>query len=197
MKKIVHRFGCAIAGAALAVAVGGCSNGQEPSSIEGTTPAIWTGKPMPPTHGEVADPGHEPGGFSMAAGLADRDGNPSGTVTFVEQFQNVGAQIDVLGLPMGDYGVRVHEFGKCEPHPTDPVGDFMSAGDVLRLGGSRSEKPSGDLTTIHVREDGVGRLITSTSAFTIDDLRNNGNGRAVIVHAGPGSGPRLACAVVR
>lgn len=42
---------------------------------------------------------------------------------------------------------------------------------------------SGDLTSLQVRSDGSGTLVTTTDAFTMDDL-TSGQKTAIIIHAG-------------
>jgi Cu-Zn family superoxide dismutase len=42
---------------------------------------------------------------------------------------------------------------------------------------------SGDLTSLQVRKDGAALLVTTTDAFTKDDLLT-GKGTAIVIHAG-------------
>ncbi|MDJ0107333.1 superoxide dismutase family protein, partial [Rhodococcus erythropolis] len=42
---------------------------------------------------------------------------------------------------------------------------------------------SGDLTSVQVLEDGTATLVTTTDAFTVDELVANG-GTSVMIHAG-------------
>ncbi|MFC4377694.1 superoxide dismutase family protein [Nocardia halotolerans] len=179
--------------AAIAVAgalVAACSPDQETSDATGTTPAVWTGSTIPGTAGETpAYPGHSPGGNALTAGFVDAQGTTASKVTFIERAGFVEVQVDVSGLSPGFHGVHIHERGVCETDSAAPTGgergDFLSAGGHLQVDGHSEYPASGDLTNIHVRPDGTGMLTTATSAFSLEDLRNGGQGRAVIVHAEP------------
>lgn len=173
-----------------AVLVTGCSTDAEPTESTGTVPPVWTGSTAPLTTGEIpGHPGHSPGGNVLSRGFLDANGGPAGTVTFVERAGFVEVRAEVSGLEPGFHGFHIHERGLCEPDSTPPgggePGDFLSAGGHMQAGGRTSHPASGDLTSIHVREGGTGTLVTSSEAFTLDDLRNDGQGRAVIVHADP------------
>ncbi|WP_368680529.1 superoxide dismutase family protein (plasmid) [Rhodococcus opacus] len=214
-----------IVGAILVTA--GCTTDNDPPAITATS--VFTGTPVPLTTGEIpGEPGHSPGGNVVSAGFADPEGAPAGTVTFVERAGFVEIQAHVSGLTPGFHGFHVHENGTCDPDSTAPdgnqTGDFLSAGGHLQADDHTGSPASGDLASIYVRDDGQGLLVTSTDAFTLDDLNNNGRGRAVVVHADPDNfgniptrytlpdhstvpdqqtqatgdaGPRVACAVVK
>ncbi len=49
-------------------------------------------------------------------------------------------------------------------------GDFLSAGMHFQAPGHTGEPMSGDLTSLEVRQDGAAYLVTTTDAFTRDDL---------------------------
>ena len=58
-------------------------------------------------------------------------------------------------------------------------GDFLSAGGHLQVGSANTHPASGDLSSLAVREDGSGLLVTTTDAVTLDQVK----GKALIVHA--------------
>jgi Cu-Zn family superoxide dismutase len=62
-----------------------------------------------------------------------------------------------------------------------PPGDFMSAGMHYQAPGHTGEPPSGDLSSLEVRKDGAALLVTTTDAFTRDDLLA-GNKTAIVLH---------------
>jgi len=172
----------------LAVAVFGltaCSNSQESSDIKGTTPPVWTGASVPETTGEDHGHGSDSGAHGGAtAELINPAGTSVGTATFVEEGDHLVVTVDTHGLQPGFHGLHLHQVGKCEPNsvaPTGgPAGDFLSAGGHLQVGAADAHPSSGDLTSLQVRSDGFGKLVTTTSAVTLDDIQ----GKALIVHAG-------------
>ncbi|MBW0012814.1 superoxide dismutase family protein, partial [Mycobacterium sp.] len=87
----------------------------------------------------------------------------------------------------GFHGVHIHKTGKCEPNSTAPTGgapgDFLSAGEHFQAPGHSTEPASGDLTSLEVRKDGSGMLMTTTDAFAMEDLLT-GEKTAIIIHAG-------------
>jgi len=104
--------------------------------------------------------------------------------------------------------MHIHEIGKCEPNsvaPTGgPPGNFLSAGGHYQAPGHTGKPESGDLTSLEVRSDGSAYLVTTTDAFTRDDLLA-GNKTALMLHGTedssmPGmagtSADRVACGVI-
>ncbi|TXG92925.1 superoxide dismutase family protein [Rhodococcus rhodnii] len=175
-----------------AVALTGCSNNEEAASEPGTTPPVWTGSAAPEggEHGGHAGTGAGTGGASgesLTATLEDPQGTEIGTVTFTDAGEFVQVSAEVEGLEAGFHGFHVHQVGVCEANSAPPnggaPGNFLSAGGHLHSEGDEGHPAAGDLTSIQVREDGVGELVTTTSGLTLDDLRADG-GRAVIVHEG-------------
>ena len=176
--------------AVAALGLAGCTNSQEPSNIKGTTPPVWTGTSAPAGNGsgvETSAPS-EFGGQSITAQLHDTKGADVGQVTFTKQGDYVQIKAEVRDMQPGFHGFHIHSVGKCETNSVAPTGgdpgNFLSAGGHFQKSGHDSEPASGDLTSLQVRGDGTGELTTTTDAFTLDDLRNNGEGRAIMVHAG-------------
>jgi Cu-Zn family superoxide dismutase len=170
-----------------------CTSPQHASTSPGTTPTVWTGSPAP-----AATTGIE-GGQQPAAAPAERSVTtllkaPDGTevATAKLEFGNGYATITIATtagghLTPGFHGVHIHKVGKCEPNSVAPTGgapgDFLSAGGHFQAPGHSNEPASGDLTSLQVRKDGVGTLVTTTDAFTMDDLLT-GEKTAIIIHAG-------------
>jgi superoxide dismutase, Cu-Zn family len=165
-----------------------CSSPQHASSVPGTTPAVWTGSPSPSgAKAAEAAPGATP---SISTHLKAPDGTQVATATF--EFSNGYATITIATtasgvLAPGFHGVHIHKVGKCEPNSVGPTGgapgDFLSAGGHFQTPGHAGEPASGDLTSLQVRKDGSATLVTSTDAFTMDDLLT-GQKTAIIIHAG-------------
>ena len=172
--------------------VSACSSPQHASSVPGTTPAIWTGSPAPAgaSGTEAAEPVP-----SLSTHLRTPDGTQVATAKF--DFSNGYATVTIATsgeglLAPGFHGVHIHKVGKCEPNSVGPnggvSGDFLSAGEHFQAPGHTSQPPSGDLSVLQVRRDGVGMLVTTTDAFTLDDL-TTGQKTAIIIHAGADNMP--------
>ena len=88
-------------------------------------------------------------------------------------------------LAPGFHGLHIHSVGKCEASSVAPTGgapgDFNSAGGHLQVAGHSGHPASGDLTSLQVREDGSAMLVTTTDAFTAEDL-TSGAKTAIIIH---------------
>ncbi|KAA0022139.1 superoxide dismutase[Cu-Zn] [Antrihabitans cavernicola] len=192
-----RRLSWSVAAPLIAVAALGltaCSNGEEPSSQPGTTPPVWTGSAAPAGQatgeaGSGSEGSEAAGSDSLTAPLKDASGKEIGKVTFTKDGNYVEVKAEAQGLTPGFHGFHVHTAGKCEANSVAPAGgapgNFLSAGGHLQVAGKTGHPASGDLSSLQVREDGSAELTTTTDAFTLDDLRNNGEGRAVVVHAGP------------
>ncbi len=174
----------------LAVSVVGlsaCKPNQPPSNSPGTTPSIWTGSPAP---SKTEAKGGPVAPESMTTHLVAPDGVRVATAKF--EFDNgyvtVTVQTTGLGqLTPGFHGVHIHSVGKCEANSAPPTGgapgDFLSAGGHYQAPGHTGDPESGDLTSLQVRKDGAALLVTTTDAFTKDDLLG-GKGTSIIIHAG-------------
>lgn len=167
-----------------------CSPNQPPSDAPGTTPAIWTGSAAPSTSAAESDGTGETltaqlktaDGTQIAlAQFQFNDGSDGGYVTVTVQTTSTGR------LSPGFHGLHIHGVGKCEPNSVAPgggaPGDFLSAGGHFQVPGHDGHPQSGDLTSLQVRQDGSALLVTTTDAFTKDDLLA-GDKTAIIVHEG-------------
>jgi Cu-Zn family superoxide dismutase len=187
-----HRNVATISALAAAACVGlsACAPDQPPASSPGTTPAVWTGSPGPSAAAGTEGDQQQPAAQSITTQLKAPDGTRVATAKF--DFSNGYATITIATtgagqLAPGFHGVHIHKTGKCEPNSTAPTGgapgDFLSAGGHFQAPGHSVEPASGDLTSLEVRKDGVGMLVTTTDAFTMEDLLT-GEKTAVIIHAG-------------
>ncbi len=167
-----------------------CSNNEVPATTPGTTPSVWTGSPPP-----SAPPGEQEGGQesqasgeTLTADLKLPDGSTVATaeIAFTGDYATVTVQTTVPGeLAPGFHGLHIHSVGKCEADSVAPTGgapgDFNSAGGHLQVPGHTGHPASGDLTSLQVREDGSAMLVTTTDAFTAEDL-TTGAKTAIIIH---------------
>ncbi|BBX34447.1 copper/zinc superoxide dismutase [Mycolicibacterium mageritense DSM 44476 = CIP 104973] len=178
--------------AAPVVALSACSPpGEQASSQPGTTPAIWTGSTSPSAapgeHGSA--PGAEgAAGETLTADLKTADGTSVATaeIQFADGFATVTVETTAPGkLTPGFHGLHIHSVGKCEANSVAPTGgapgDFNSAGGHFQVAGHTGHPSSGDLSSLQIRQDGSGKLVTTTDAFTAEDLQS-GAKTAIIIH---------------
>ena len=117
---------------------------------------------------------------------------PNGTtvataeIAFTGNYATVTVQTTEPGeLAPGFHGLHIHSVGKCEANSVAPTGgapgDFNSAGGHLQVAGHSGHPASGDLSSLQVREDGSALLVTTTDAFTEEDLTGEAK-TAIIIH---------------
>lgn len=179
--------------AAPVVALSACSPpGQVPSDTPGTTPAIWTGSPSPSAapgaHGNGPGAPGPTGGETLTAELKTADGTAVATADFqfADGFATVTVETTTPGkLSPGFHGLHLHSVGKCEANSVSPTGgapgDFNSAGGHFQVPGHTGHPASGDLSSLQIRADGSGKLVTTTDAFTAEDLLA-GTKTAIMIH---------------
>jgi Cu-Zn family superoxide dismutase len=182
------------------VAMTACSSPQHPSTQPGTTPPIKSDSP-----GTSATTSPAPNSDSLTAQLKAPDGRQVATATFdfTGGYVTVTVKTAAAGiLAPGFHGVHVHAIGKCEPNsvaPTGgPPGNFLSAGEHYQAPGHTGKPDSGDLSSLEVRQDGSGYLVTTTDAFTRDQLLS-GDKTALMLHGADYSDSameRIACGVI-
>jgi len=181
------------------VLLSACSPYEPIATEPGTTPPVWTGSPAPAgghDSGHGAGHGAAPAGSPAAAGptetLVAQIKSPNGTevaaatIEFQGGFATVTVQTTGPGaLAPGFHGLHIHAIGKCEANsvaPTGgPSGDFLSAGGHFTGPNGNHAGHGGDLTSLQVRDDGTALLVTTTSAFTKDDLLA-GQGTTIMIH---------------
>src|SRR5690349_29405 len=176
------------------VALTACSPNEPVATQPGTTPPVWTGSPAPtgsPTEAQTG-PGAQgqaaAGGEKLTAQLKTADGTTVATadIEFAGGFATVTVETTTPGkLTPGFHGLHIHAVGKCEANSVAPTGgapgDFNSAGAHFQKTGHTGHPASGDLVSLQVREDGSAKLVTTTDAFTADDLLG-GAKTAIIIH---------------
>ena len=174
------------------VALSACSPNEPVATTPGTTPPVWTGSPSP-----LAPPGEDEGGHGageaasgekLTAQLRLADGTTVATADFefANDYATVTVQTTAPGqLSPGFHGLHVHSVGKCEADSVAPTGgapgDFNSAGGHFQVPGHAAHPASGDLTSLQVRGDGSAMLVTTTDAFTAENLLA-GAKTAIIIH---------------
>ena len=191
------------------VAITACSSPQHASTQPGTTPAVQSGSPA--STASAPSVSSAPGAGSLTAELKTPDGKSAATATFDFTGGYVTVTVKTVApgiLAPGFHGMHIHEIGKCEPNSVAPAGgppgNFLSAGGHYQAPGHTGKPESGDLTSLEVRSDGSAYLVTTTDAFTRDDLLGP-NKTALMLHGTedssmPGmagmAAERVACGVV-
>jgi superoxide dismutase, Cu-Zn family len=180
--------------------VAACNSPQHATSQTGTTPAVQSGSPASSAASSPA-----PAAGSLTAQLKTADGKDVATATF--DFSNGYATVTVKTvaggiLAPGFHDMHIHAVGKCEPNSVAPTGgprgDFLSAGEHFQAPGHTGMPESGDLTMLEVREDGSAYLVTTTDAFTRDQLLA-GDKTALMIHGAQNTDKamdRVACGVI-
>ena len=189
---------------AVPLGLGACTPNEPVATAPGTPPPVWTGSPAPHADGGHAGTAHGtgaiPGPMSgapvgpadiLTAQLNGPDGNQvaAATIEFRDGVATVMVQTTDPGkLTPGAHGLHIHTVGKCEVNSVAPSGgapgDFLSAGGHFQGGGSPDHPGhAGDLSSLQVRPDGTAMLVTTTSAFTREQLMAD-PGTAMIIHAG-------------
>lgn len=173
-----------LAAAAVIVPIAAACSPNEPVATEpGTTPPVWTGSPSPTPSGEAEHGGgHGSGagatsGETLTANLATADGTEVATATieFTDGYATVTVETTTPGeLTPGFHGLHIHQVGSCE-------GDFASAGGHFQAEGHSGHPSSGDLSSLQVRGDGSAKLVTTTDAFTAEELLA-GTKTAIVIH---------------
>ncbi|MGZ6777901.1 MAG: superoxide dismutase[Cu-Zn] [Mycobacterium sp.] len=171
-----------------ALAIGACSSPEHASTQPGTTPSVWTGSPAPSASAGESQPQAAPQGDKLSAQLKNASGATVATADFAfsSGFVTITVKTTAPGqLAPGFHGLHIHSVGKCEASSVAPTGgepgDFNSAGGHFQVPGHSGHPASGDLTSLQVREDGTAELVTTTDAFTSDDLLA-GAKTSIIIH---------------
>jgi superoxide dismutase, Cu-Zn family len=172
-----------------ALALSACAPNEPVASQPGTTPSVWTGSPAPSAEAGGEGEGEAaPSGDRLTAELK----NPSGTTVATADFAFSSGYVTVTvkstgtgALTPGFHGMHIHAVGKCEASSVAPTGgepgDFNSAGGHFQVPGHSGHPASGDLSSLQVREDGSAELVTTTDAFTAEDLEA-GAKTSIIIH---------------
>jgi superoxide dismutase, Cu-Zn family len=174
------------------LAISACSPDEPIATSPGTTPSVWTGAPSPSASPSAGAGGQGTGqaaaGEKLTAQLKLADGTTVATadIEFAGGFATVTVDATAPGrLAPGFHGLHIHSVGKCEANSVAPTGgapgDFNSAGGHFQKAGHTAHPASGDLTSLEVRQDGTAKLVTTTDAFTAEDLLG-GEKTAIIIH---------------
>lgn len=179
----------AVALVAPVVGLTACAPNEPVATSPGTTPPVWTGSPAPSAEEGSESQGGEGGsGSTLEVPINNAEGAEVATATFEFSAGYATVTVETTGtgqLAPGFHGMHIHQVGKCEANSVAPTGgapgNFNSAGGHFQVPGHSGHPASGDLSSLQVREDGSARLVTTTDAFTEDDLLA-GEKTAIIIH---------------
>ena len=146
--------------------------------------------------------------------IIDKDGKKIGTVDLYGGNSGVVIHIEAAGLAPGAHGMHFHMVGEC-----DDGNDFMSAGEMKgheggdashgKMHGEGGGHHEGALPNLIVRDDGtvIVELYSTTVSMREGEFALlDADGASIVIHENPddhlseydgGSGPRIACAVIK
>ncbi|MEO0817396.1 MAG: superoxide dismutase family protein [Pseudomonadota bacterium] len=159
-------------------------------------------------HKAMHTPAFSPDTPPVSADMIGMDGSVIGSVSIVEGPNGVLGEVMLQpgSMEPGFHGMHIHQVGDCSD-----VGVFTNSGGHLGLipgghGLMNSVGPeTGDLPNLHVAQDGSAAMEFFSNYFSISDLRDDDDA-AMIIHQNRddhvsqpigGSGPRIACAVLK
>lgn len=142
-----------------------------------------------------------------SARFIDMGGEQSGTATLTSTAQGVLIDLEVSGLPAGEWvAFHVHETGNCD-HTTDheSAGGHFNPSDVDHGYLAENGPHAGDMPNQYVGDDGVLRAQVFNAMVTLDEGDAGIVGRSLMIHGGTDdyesqpagdAGDRFACAVI-
>lgn len=145
---------------------------------------------------------------SASASFVDMEGADNGTASLTGTANGVLIEIEVSGLPAGEWlAFHVHETGTCD-HESDheSAGGHFNPGDAAHGYLAEGGPHAGDMPNQYVGEDGVLRAQVFNHMVTLGDGGEADiAGRALMIHGGADdyqtqptgdAGDRYACAVI-
>lgn len=148
------------------------------------------------------------GTTSAGASFVDMEGADNGTASLTGTPNGVLIEIEVSGLPAGEWlGFHVHETGTCD-HESDheSAGGHFNPADAAHGYLAEGGPHAGDMPNQYVGEDGVLRAQVFNHMVTLGDGGDADiAGRALMIHGGTDdyrtqptgdAGDRHACAVI-
>jgi Cu-Zn family superoxide dismutase len=129
----------------------------------------------------------------------------SGTVTFTEVADGVQVRAEITGLPPGNHGFHVHEFGDCSAADASSAGAHFNPTHQPHAGPDAPERHVGDMGNVQADASGKARLEYVDHQISLTNDERSVIGRSVVVHAkaddlksqpAGDSGARVACGVI-
>lgn len=130
----------------------------------------------------------------------------SGKIILTETEEGLSVSAEVSGVPAGEHGFHIHQFGSCDDAGKAAGGhynpDQAKHGDLLKDGHAGAH--AGDLGNILVSSNRTGSLQKILPQLTLSDGPYSVAGRAFILHADPdnygqptgNAGSRIGCGTI-
>ena len=128
-----------------------------------------------------------------------------GTVTFTEEADGVKVRAEITGLPAGNHGFHVHEFGDCSAADASSAGAHFNPTHKPHAGPDTPERHVGDMGNVQADASGKATLEYVDHQISLTNDERSVIGRSVVVHAkaddlksqpAGDSGARVACGVI-
>lgn len=142
---------------------------------------------------------------SATAVMNPTQGNTaSGTVTFTKEEDGIRVVAHFEGVPPGDHGFHIHEFGDCSAPDASSAGGHFNPTGMQHAGPDSAMRHVGDLGNISANSSGVAHKEFVDPMLTFEGA-NSILGKAVILHADPddyttqptgAAGARISCGVI-
>ena len=133
------------------------------------------------------------------------DGNEvSGTVMFMKVEEGIRVVANITGLPAGEHGFHIHQYGDCSAPDGTSTGGHFNPGSKRHGGPEAAERHIGDLGNIVADESGNATLERVDTHLALNGP-NSIIGRGIIIHAGTddlttqptgAAGAHLGCGVI-
>lgn len=152
----------------------------------------------------------------MTTTIKTPDGSAIGTLTLTGAPSGVLLQVDIAtGLTPGWHGMHFHQTGDCSDAKFMNTGGHMNHAEAKKPHGffNPAGPDFGDLTNLYAVADGSAHAQVYTARVRLEpgtglpeQVLRDGDGSALVIHANSddfmtqpigGSGPRVACAVIK
>ena len=129
----------------------------------------------------------------------------SGTVTFTDEADGVKVRAEITGLPPGNHGFHVHEFGDCSAADATSAGAHFNPTKQPHAGPDAPARHVGDMGNVQADTSGKAALEYVDHQISLTNDQRSVIGRSVVVHAkaddlksqpAGDSGARIACGVI-
>ncbi len=160
-----------------------------------------------PTHAKQKK--EAPPNYQAKAEIFNADGQQVGRAVFFENGDSVRMIVETIGLPAGNHGIHIHEFGVCERPEFKTAGNHFNPKSKHHGLQNKSGAHGGDMPNLKV-EDGsmAGRLeyiLPDVNLGSGKDGLLKKDGTSIVIHASyddqtsdpsGNSGARIACGVI-
>jgi Cu-Zn family superoxide dismutase len=130
----------------------------------------------------------------------------SGEVTLTDTLEGLNVEAKIAGVPPGQHGFHIHEFGDCGDAGKAAGGHYNPHGaphEFLPKDGEQKAH-AGDMGNIEIGQDGSGTLSLTLSEASLSTGEHHVGGRAVILHEKSddfsqptgNAGGRIGCGVI-